>query len=428
MAYRHDKDLEFLKKCSNEDLDILVSIITKDKDGNTRLTEELTHSETYKKHCPNHRKYWELIVSEIQCFGSNTFMTLCRRGKGVLYREILTDVCGRMKVKYDRDETVEKIEMKLILSILSDSLGNMTEKQIKDLAKDLDLKTASFAKQAVLASIQSGVAVSGFMAYEMSAIVANAVARAILGRGLTFATNAGLTRLMGVVAGPVGWAITAIWTATDIAGPAYRVTIPSVIQVAFLRAKLKYQLPDNKLKIALFGQPGSGKSSIINAIIGKKVVENGVSTDKTVEAKQILWKNILLVDLPGYDTSKFPKDSFLKKFSISSFDIFVCVFSNKLHHADVEFFTKLSQNNQTCIFVRNRHDELWEEDKAIFELERDIRDDVNRLLNRKVKVVFTSCKNRTGIENLKSEILSNLDEADKTKWIKSFASACNEHY
>ena len=65
----------------------------------------------------------------------------------------------------------------------------------------------------------------------------NAVARPILGKGLTLAANAALTRTMGLVAGPVGIALTAIWTAYDLAGPAYRVTVPAVLYVAMLRLK-----------------------------------------------------------------------------------------------------------------------------------------------------------------------------------------------
>ncbi|MUU32146.1 hypothetical protein F7210_07185, partial [Helicobacter pylori] len=37
--------------------------------------------------------------------------------------------------------------------------------------------------------------------------------------------------------GPVGWIITGVWTAIDIAGPAYRVTIPACIVVTTLRLK-----------------------------------------------------------------------------------------------------------------------------------------------------------------------------------------------
>lgn len=43
-----NEDLEFLAKCGNEDLRVLVDYLTKDKDGDTRWTEELTGSETYQ--------------------------------------------------------------------------------------------------------------------------------------------------------------------------------------------------------------------------------------------------------------------------------------------------------------------------------------------------------------------------------------------
>ena len=40
---------------------------------------------------------------------------------------------------------------------------------------------------------------------------------------------------MSILTGPIGWSITAAWTLFDIAGTAYRVTIPAVIEVAYLR-------------------------------------------------------------------------------------------------------------------------------------------------------------------------------------------------
>lgn len=93
MAYRYDDDLEFLESCKDEDLKILVNHLTKDKDGDARFTEELTMNENYKKYYPQHSKYWREIAAEIQCFGGNTFVTMLRGGKGVVYKEVLCDVC-----------------------------------------------------------------------------------------------------------------------------------------------------------------------------------------------------------------------------------------------------------------------------------------------------------------------------------------------
>jgi len=241
MAYRKDNDLEFLQSCTSKDLEILVDILTKDKEGAERFTEELTMNEKFRKHSPDHRQYWDLISAEIQCFGANTFVTMLRGGEGVLYKEVLTDACDKMNVNYNSDAAVDVIEMNLLMKILTDSMENMSPEDLQAIVKDLDLKTTDFSKQAVIAALQAGVRFSGFAAYQIALIVANAVAKAVVGRGLAFAANTGLTRMIGVFAGPIGWALTALWTALDIAGPAYRITMPCVVQVAFLRAKLKYQ-------------------------------------------------------------------------------------------------------------------------------------------------------------------------------------------
>lgn len=240
MAYRRDIDLEFLKTCSSEDLDTIVSILTKDTDGEVRWTEEITSNEKYKQFSPDHRRYWELIAGEIQCFGANTLATIFRGGEGVFYKEVLTDVCDKMNVNYNSASSVEVIEMNLLLKVLTDSMEKMTKEDLRELVNGLDLDIKTLSKQAVIAAIQAGVRLSGFAAYQVAVIVANAVAKAVIGRGISVAANAGLTRAIGVVVGPIGWVLTAIWTAIDIAGPAFRVTMPCVIQVAFLRAKMKY--------------------------------------------------------------------------------------------------------------------------------------------------------------------------------------------
>ncbi|MNG29300.1 hypothetical protein D3C84_1147080 [compost metagenome] len=60
----------------------------------------------------------------------------------------------------------------------------------------------------------------------------------LVGRGVVLAGGAGLSRGLAVLAGPVGWAITGLWTAFDLASPAYRVTVPCVIQIGHMRQKM----------------------------------------------------------------------------------------------------------------------------------------------------------------------------------------------
>ena len=240
LAYlKTDKDLEFLQECSSDDLSVLVSILTKTKDGSPRLTEELTEEARYKQHYPDHSKYWDLIAAELQTFGGNTFMNKVR-GDGVPYRELLMDACNKMKVNYNSSASVEVIEMNLLMKILTDSIEKMDTEELRAIVEDLNLKTTDLSKQAVIAALQAVVHFSGFAAYQAAVIVANHVAKMLIGRGLSLAANAGLNRVIAAFSGPIGWVLMGLWTLVDIAGPAYRVTIPCVIQVAFLRSKMKY--------------------------------------------------------------------------------------------------------------------------------------------------------------------------------------------
>ena len=85
MKYISDEDLNFFAELNSDDLDILVEILTKNKDGEERLTENLTLEEEFIQNQPDHAKYWDLIAAELQTFGGNSFANFLRGDKGVLY-------------------------------------------------------------------------------------------------------------------------------------------------------------------------------------------------------------------------------------------------------------------------------------------------------------------------------------------------------
>lgn len=231
-----DPHLGFLAESSNEDLRILVDYLTKKPSGDNRFTEELTCKEKYKTHYPDSiHEILPEIVHELRLFGGNTLANVLRGGVGVSYEELLTDVCKKMKVSFNSNTSVEKKEQYLLQKVFDDSIADMSEEELSEMMKDMDIPTTSFGKQAMLAALQTAIKRSGFMFYKISVIVANQVSRMMLGRGLTFAANASLTRGVSILVGPVGWAITIAWTAFDIAAPAYRITIPAVIHIAYMR-------------------------------------------------------------------------------------------------------------------------------------------------------------------------------------------------
>ncbi|GAA8943796.1 hypothetical protein HpSLK40_02250 [Helicobacter pylori] len=50
-----------------------------------------------------------------------------------------------------------------------------------------------------------------------------------------------LKKTLGILAGSIGWVITGALVSINLAGPAYRVTVPACVLIAALRLKLKAQ-------------------------------------------------------------------------------------------------------------------------------------------------------------------------------------------
>lgn len=239
-----DGDLvPLLRPADNEDLAILVEFIMK------ASTSELGGTPDFKRLNPraiqeppiydgDHKEYADDIAAEIQKFGGNTIINFFRSGKGVPYAEVLRDVADKLGVNYNENSDAATIEGQIQIKVLEKAYEKMDDAQRKDLldAVGAEHKGGIPAALPVMA-IQAAIRLGGFAAYQLALIVANAVARQVLGHGLRLAANAGLARVMGVLAGPIGWAITILWTILDMAGPAYRVTIPCVLQVAYMRQK-----------------------------------------------------------------------------------------------------------------------------------------------------------------------------------------------
>jgi len=181
---------------------------------------------------------------------------------------------------------------------------------------------------------------------------------------------------------------------------------------------------DKKLTIALFGQPGSGKSSLINELVGEKVAEVSATTDTTKQAQIVEYNDIVFVDLPGYDTSSFPSNRYFDTFSPFQYDLFICVFSNKLVQADKEFFRKIRLNLRECIFVRNKVDSLYDVEKCKDDLKQEIRADVAEQIGTPQEVIFTSCRKNDspearGIPELQEAIKRHLTPAKQDKFKRS---------
>lgn len=114
----------------------------------------------------------------------------------------------------------------------------LTDEELRTMAREFGVKPLRYSRQAIVAAMQVAIRRGGIYGLAWSMNVANVVARQAIGRGVTtFATGTALSRCLSILTGPIGWALTAAWSAYDIAGPAYRVIVPAVIHIAYLRQK-----------------------------------------------------------------------------------------------------------------------------------------------------------------------------------------------
>lgn len=227
---------DLFKQLDNADLQPLVDYIKK-----SSTTELLTVKAKYKAHQPDHVMYISEIYDEICLFGGNTFVNLFR-GNGPSYSEVLKDAASKVGAKDVKDLSILATEQRMLEVLLRKAAKEATGKDKEELERQL--YEAGLAERDYSAFI-SGTALAGLLApalyrvvmQQVSVVIANAVAKQVLGHGLRLGAGAGMGRLGAALLGPVGWAIAGIWTAIDIAGPAYRVTIPCTLHVAMLRQK-----------------------------------------------------------------------------------------------------------------------------------------------------------------------------------------------
>lgn len=228
--------LDLISHGDAEDLALLVDYITDNGEGRISLGADTCRFLVHARETGNYGGLIPgIIAREIRQFGGNTILNLFRAGEGVAYRTIVVDVAEHLKALVADEDDIETLEIKILGRLTEHAWQTMSDEEKRELGINLGLKDGVGA--AALAAILAAVRLGGPASYRIALLAANAVARTIAGRGLSIAANAGLSRSIGILAGPLGWVVTAVWAAFDLASPAYRVTVPCVIQLAYMRHK-----------------------------------------------------------------------------------------------------------------------------------------------------------------------------------------------
>lgn len=229
-----DEDLNpLLETATNEDLAPLVQYII-ERGG---IFSRLDSHPVFREHYPEHTVYADVIAEELRRFGGHALANVWR-GHGARYRDIVHDVADRVRANYSRSASVATVETAILQRLAEDAWERMDDEQRRALLSDLGVKYARVLPAAFpVMALQAAIKASGVGAYHLAAVIANAVAKALLGHVLGVGARLALSRTITAFAGPVGWVLTGAWAAYELLGPAYRVTVPCIIHIAMLRQK-----------------------------------------------------------------------------------------------------------------------------------------------------------------------------------------------
>lgn len=234
--YRPDKDLEFLQYCSEDDIRLLAEYLTKDKDGEERYASQISGHEDFKQRYGQPDKWsksWRLVAGELQHFGGDSLVNLFRRS-GVFYREILCDVCDKLKVSYDKKKTAYDIENALIEKMVTLAWEKMSEEERQKTLDAFNVSSLGIgAFDLVLLAIKAG----GSGSLKGAQLMAESAKVIFSGLSMMSAGAIGsivATRSVALLSGPLAL-VFAAFAIPQITGVAYRVTMPAVIQIAYMR-------------------------------------------------------------------------------------------------------------------------------------------------------------------------------------------------
>ncbi|MCP4189850.1 MAG: DUF697 domain-containing protein [Planctomycetaceae bacterium] len=152
----------------------------------------------------------------------------------------------------------------------------------------------------------------------------------------------------------------------------------------FQLQEMEQKLTQGRVELVLFGEISTGKSALINALVGQEVAEVDVQGGWTKEAKIVPWheteyvvpgldgSELVLVDTPGINEVGDSDHDAIAKHAARRGDIILFISDSDINEVEFSAVLALAAVHKPILFVLNKTDLYAEED--LQELVKQLRD------------------------------------------------------
>ena len=154
------------------------------------------------------------------------------KSSSISYREMLKDVCKKLKIEYEESMLDEELERDLLATVLKRAFDKLSDVEKNVLLEILGENSNEITLNNLFYKI---FADDNEKKYILSVLVSNTLAKTICGKDLSLLNDIKTINELKVLTSPLSSILMNVDKTYDITGPAYRITLPAIVYMASMK-------------------------------------------------------------------------------------------------------------------------------------------------------------------------------------------------